>query len=155
MYNQVIECPPKSKRPYFTVATGTDDIDYVSADYVLLANDGTELASGTVDGHDAPSSLSVRVWQSIDAQDVDGDATILPAGCNVLELNPFIEGTDTITRHEQSRLVLWVPGRVEHTIFPTAADLQRRLVSQKMLSNPVTDANELLVDLDGIVAGAV
>lgn len=154
MYDLVLTVPPKSKRPYFSTAVAASgSLTYTSATYTLYDNGGNVLKNGTVDGHDAPDSLSVRVWHSIDAQNVDGSNTILPAGCSILDLLTLVTGSDTIARTEQCRILLFVPGVVVRTQMPTAADMQVFLTSQGLLANPPS-ATEKMIDLEGIAAEA-
>ncbi len=142
MYDLVLNVPPLSMRPYFTTLTGTGAVTYDSATYTLKDNAGAVLASGTVDGHDAPSSLSVRVWQSIDAQ------TTLSAGCSILDLLPYVDGADSINRHEQTSIILYVPGTVSRTLYPTGADVQRELTANGLIvANPTGAAQ--FIDIFG------
>ena len=149
MYDYVATINPAEKRAFFGTATATGTLTYSSATYTLTDNAGTQLATGTVTGHDAPSSLAVRVWQVIDAAGVP-----LPTGCSILSLVTLTTSADSVNPTLQERIILYVPGVVTRSLMPTAADLQQSLVSIGMLANPPSDTEKLL-DLDSMVNAAV
>jgi hypothetical protein len=133
MYNYVATINPLEKRAEFaTVVGASGTLTYSSATYVLTGNDGSTIASGSVDGHDAADTLTVRVWKILNAVSIP-----LPVGCSILDLVTNTTSSDSVNPTFQTRILLYVPGTVSRTLYPTGADVLVEMVARGLvLANP-------------------
>ncbi len=150
MYDYVSTMGKTEKRPVFGTQSSSDGtVTISSATYEILDNEGTSVDSGTATDFDTGAAAERRAWELIDAA-----ALSFASGVYLVSITINSTRSDGLTETTVSTIVLFIPGPVTRTIYPTAADLQVFLSRAGLIGNPPTE-KQALIDLDSAIGEAV